>query len=159
MPRLNYYANFKPAFDKLTELETLVKEESSLDPHLRHLVKLYASQLNGCAFCVDMHSKEAKIDGERELRLYHLPVWRESPLFSEKEKAALEWTKAVTQLSQQHITEELYESVKKHFNDKELTELTMAIGLINLWNRFGAPFEAAPGSMDKFMGLDKANLE
>jgi alkylhydroperoxidase family enzyme len=105
-----------------------------------------------------MHVKEAKLDGERELRLYHLPVWHESPLFSEKEKAALLWTKAVTQLSQGAVSDETYEAVKKFFNEKELTELTMAIGMINLWNRFGAPFRSTPGGMDKMMGLDKANL-
>jgi AhpD family alkylhydroperoxidase len=157
MQKLNYYAHFKSAFAKLQELEGLIKE-SSLDPKLRHLVKLYASQLNGCAFCVDMHSKEAKIDGERELRLYHLPVWHESPLFTDKEKAALRWTKEVTQLSQRSVNDETLEDVRVHFNDQELTELTMAIALINVWNRFAAPFNATPGGMDKLMGLEKANL-
>lgn len=157
MQKLNYYAHFKSAFAKLQELEGLIKE-SSLDPKLRHLVKLYASQLNGCAFCVDMHSKEAKIDGERELRLYHLPVWHESPLFTDKEKAALRWTKEVTQLSQRSVSDETLEDVRAHFNDQELTELTMAIALINVWNRFAAPFNATPGGMDKLMGLEKANL-
>lgn len=157
MQRLNYYANFKPAFNKLMELEGIVKE-SFLDHKLLHLVKIYASQLNGCAFCVDMHTKEAKIDGERELRLYHIPVWEESPLFNDKEKAAFKWTKAVTQIGSSAVSDEIFESVKKHFNDKELTELTMAIGLINLWNRFGAPFTATPGGMDKLLGLEKANL-
>jgi AhpD family alkylhydroperoxidase len=157
MQKLNYYAHFKSAFAKLQELEGLIKE-SSLDPKLRHLVKLYASQLNGCAFCVDMHSKEAKIDGERELRLYHLPVWHESPLFADKEKAALRWTKEVTQLSQGPVSDEALEDVRAHFNDQELTELTMAVALINVWNRFAAPFNATPGGMDKLMGLEKANL-
>jgi AhpD family alkylhydroperoxidase len=157
MQRLNYFQNFKPAFDKLTEMERMVKE-STLEPTLRHLVKIYASQLNGCALCVDMHSKEAKLDGERELRLYHLPVWHESPLFTAKEKAALEWTKAVTLLNQGPVSNETFQSVKNHFNDKEMTDLTMAIGLINLWNRFGAPFTSTPGSMDKVMGLDRAGL-
>lgn len=157
MQRLNYYAHFNAAFVKLQELEGMLKE-SSLDHKIRHLVKLYASQLNGCAFCVDMHSKEAKIDGERELRLYHLPVWHESPLFSDKEKAALRWTKEITQLSQAHISDESFKAVKEHFNDQELTELTMAIALINVWNRFAAPFTSTPGGMDKLMGLEKANL-
>lgn len=158
MQRLNYFAHFKPAFDKLLELENIVKE-SSLDPHLRHLVKIYASQLNGCAFCVDMHVKEAKLAGERELRIYHLPVWHESPLFTDKEKAALKWTKVVTQLSEGPVTDDVYQSVKGFFSDDEITELTMAIGVINLWNRFGAPFRSTPGGMDKIMGLEKANLK
>jgi AhpD family alkylhydroperoxidase len=157
MQKFDFYAHLKPAFAKLSEIEKIVRE-SSLDPHLRHLVKIYASQLNGCAFCVDMHVKEAKIDGERELRIYHLPVWRESPLFTEKEKAALRWTKAVTELSQAPVSDETYDAVKKHFSDQEMTELNMAIGLINLWNRFAAPFNAPPGGMDKLMGLEKANL-
>lgn len=157
MQRLNYFTKFTPAFDKLTEVEALVKE-SSLDTGLRHLIKIYVSQLNGCAFCVDMHSKEAKLDGERELRIYHIPVWHESPLFSDKEKAALAWAKAVTQLSHGPVSEELFAATRQHFNDKELTELNMAIAMINLWNRFAAPFNAVPGSMDKYLGLDKVEL-
>ncbi|MGE3261951.1 MAG: carboxymuconolactone decarboxylase family protein [Bacteriovoracia bacterium] len=157
MQRLNYYPHFLKAFQKMTEIETLIKE-SSFDHHLVHLVKLRASQINGCALCVDTHSKEAKIDGERELRLYHVAVWEESPLFSEKEKAALLWTEHVTKLSQAPISDELFAKVKAQFSDKELTELTMVIAMINAWNRFGAPFRTTPGSMDKMLGLDKAGL-
>ncbi|RYZ69069.1 MAG: carboxymuconolactone decarboxylase family protein, partial [Proteobacteria bacterium] len=129
MQKLNYFVNFKAGFEKLSELENLIKT-SSLDPSIRHLVKIYASQINGCAFCVDMHVKEARIDGERELRIYHIPVWFESPLFSEKEKAALAWTKAITHLASGHPSDELFQETKKYFDDKELTELNMAIGLI-----------------------------
>lgn len=157
MQKLNYWAKFKPAFDKIAEAEMLVKS-SSLDHKLLHLVKIYASQINRCAFCVDMHVKEAKLGGERELRIYHIPVWKESPLFSEKEKAAFAWTKAITELSLGHPSDELLEQVRVHFDDRELTELNMAIGLINLWNRFAGPFGTPPGSMDKLMGVDKAGL-
>jgi len=157
MQKINYFASNKPAFERLMELENLLKE-STIDATTRNLVRIYASQLNGCAFCVDMHSKEAKIHGERELRLYHIPVWHESPLFTDKEKAALQWTKAVTQLSQGAVSDETYQSVKKYFNEKEMTDLTLVIGLINVWNRFGAPFASTPGGMDKVMGLEKAGL-
>lgn len=157
MQRLNFYQHFPEAFAKLTEIEGLIKK-SSLDHKLIHLVKLRASQINRCAFCVDMHSKEAKIDNEKELRLYHVAVWEESPLFSAKEKAALKWTEAVTRLSSEMVEDALYSEVKEYFNDKELTELTMVIATINMWNRFAATFRAVPGSADKAWGLDKAGL-
>ena len=157
MQRLNYYPKFQTAFEKLSEVEALVKA-SSLDPTLRHLVKILVSQINGCAFCVDMHSKEAKLEGERELRLYHIPVWRESPLFSPKEKAALAWAEAVTRLSHGPVSQEQFNAAREHFSDKELTELNMSIAMINLWNRFAAPFNATPGSMDKMLGLEMAAL-
>ncbi|WP_413288299.1 carboxymuconolactone decarboxylase family protein [Bdellovibrio sp. HCB337] len=157
MQRLHYYPQIPEAMAKMTELEGLIKK-SSIDRHLIHLVKLRASQINRCAFCVDMHSKEAKIDDERELRLYHVAVWEESPLFSPKEKAALKWTEALTKLSSESIDDALYSEVKEHFSDKELSELTLAIGMINLWNRFAVPFRSVPGSADKAWGLDKAGL-
>lgn len=157
MQRLNYYPLFPEAFQKLTELEGLIKK-SSLDPKLVHLIKLRVSQINRCAFCVDMHSKEAKIDQERELRLYHVAVWEESPLFTDKEKAALRWAEALTLLSTGPVSDQLYLETKNHFGDKEITELTMAISLINLWNRFAVPFRTVPGSVDKAWGLDKAGL-
>ena len=157
MQRLNYYPHFSKGFEKLTEIEALLKQ-GSLDPLLVHLVKIRASQLNACAFCVDMHHKEAKIDNERELRLYHIPVWEESPLFTPKEKAALLWTEHVTKLSHSPIADETYNKVKEFFSDKEMTELTMCIALINTWNRFAAPFRTAPGALDKAYNLDKAGL-
>lgn len=157
MQRINYYQNFPEAFKKLSEIEELIKK-SSLDHQLIHLVKLRVSQINRCAFCVDMHSKEAKIDNEKELRLYHIAVWEESPLFTEKEKAALRWAEAVTLLSSNSVDDHLYNETKKYFNDKELTELTVAISMINAWNRFAVPFRSVPGSADKAFGLDKAGL-
>jgi AhpD family alkylhydroperoxidase len=157
MQRLNYFPQFPEAFSKMMDIEGLLKK-ASLDKHLLHLVKLRASQINGCTFCVDMHVKEAKIDGEKEIRLHHLAAWEESPLFSMQERAALMWTETVTRLSQSGISDELYRKVKENFSDKEMTELTMAIALINAWNRFGASFRSTPGSMDKMMGLDKAGL-
>ena len=157
MQRLNYYPHFQEAFGKMAEIESLLKK-TSLDSKLIHLVKTRASQLNGCAFCVDMHVKEAKIDQERELKIYHLAVWQESPLFTMKEKAALMWTEAVTKLSHGSVSDSLYRQVKEHFSDKEITELTMVIAMINMWNRFAAPFRSTPGSLDKAYGLEKAGL-
>lgn len=157
MQRLNYYPQFPQFFSKLTEMEGLMKE-LSIDHSLVHLVKTRASQVNGCAFCVDMHIKQAKIDGEKEIRLYHLSVWEESPLFSEKEKAALLWTEAVTRLSHGPVSDHVYQETRKHFSEKEITELTSVIALINAWNRFGATFRSIPGSADRAFGLDKAGL-
>ena len=157
MPRFNYYQQFPEAFAKLSEIENLIRS-CSLEPQLIHLVKMCVSQINHCAFCVDMHAKDAKIDNEKELRLYHLTVWKESELFSAREKAALKWAEAITRLPAQSVSDELYNEVRAHFSEKELTELNMAVAMINLWNRFGVPFQAQPGSLDKQYGLDKAGL-
>jgi AhpD family alkylhydroperoxidase len=156
--RLNYAKNSPELTRKLYELSGLVKK-TSIGNTLLDLIDIRASQLNGCAFCVDMHSKEAKMHGERELRIYHLPVWRESPLFSDAEKAALEWTEAVTRLGPQGISDELYERVRAHFSEVQLSELTFAVGVINLWNRLGVSFRSVPGSGDEMLGLTKAGLK
>lgn len=156
-PRLNYYSFLPHAFEKFVELEALLKK-SSLDNILIHLIKIRASQLNECTFCIDMHVKEAIIDGESHLRLHHIAGWKESPLFTEKERAAFLWTEALTKLSVEATSDEVYKKVKEHFAEKELVELTVAITLINSWNRFSVAFRAVPGSMDKIHGLDKAKL-
>jgi AhpD family alkylhydroperoxidase len=155
--RLNFYA-ISPEFAKrLSELSAAIGQ-GSIEQGLRDLVVLRASQINHCAFCVDMHVKEAKIHGERELRLHHVAVWRESPLFSAREKAAFEWTETVTQVSRNGVTEDDFRRAKEHFSDKELSDLTFVIGVINFWNRLSVSFAAEPGSADKLFGLDKANL-
>ena len=157
MQRLNYFALAGPAFQHLAALDRYCKE-SPVDQSLMRLVQIYASQINGCAFCVDIHCKEAKIHGERELRIYHLPVWQESPLFSDREKAALRWTKAVTLINEGPVSEELFQEMKRHFTDKEIVDLNMQIAFINLFNRFAATFNSVPGDRDKALGLQKANL-
>jgi len=116
-----------------------------LDPRLRELVKLRASQINGCAYCVDMHSLDARALGETEQRLYALPVWQETPFFSERERAALLWTEKLTLIAVDHVPDEVYEQVRPHFTDEELANLTLAIALINAWNRFGIAFRDVPG--------------
>lgn len=157
MQRLDYFSLAGPAFKHLYGVDQYCRN-SSVDPVVLRLVQVYASQINGCAFCVDIHSKEAKIHGERELRLYHVAVWEDSPLFTEKEKAALEWTKAVTLISQGPVSEELFQKMKQHFTDQEIVDLNMQIAFINLFNRFAATFKSVPGARDKVLGLDKANL-
>jgi AhpD family alkylhydroperoxidase len=129
-----------------------------LDEALALLVDIRASQLNGCAFCVDMHVKQAKIHGERELRLHHVAIWRESLLFSPKERAALAWTEALTRLAPEGVSDAAYGDAREHFSAEELSQLTFRIVAINGWNRMNAAFLPTPGSQDKMLGLDKAGL-
>ena len=119
--------------------------DCGLEPGLLELVKLRASQLNGCAYCLDMHSKDARAAGETEQRLYTLSTWRETPFFSERERAALAWTEAVTHISG-GVSDPLFEETRKHFNEKELADLTWAVVAINGWNRVAISSGAAPGS-------------
>lgn len=121
-------------------------EGCGLEPSLMELVKMRASQINGCAYCMDMHSKDARAKGESEQRLYVLPGWREAPFYNERERAALEWTEAVTLISQNHIDDELFNRVRKVFSPKEMMDLTLALVTINAWNRFAISFRADVGS-------------
>ncbi|MFT4133737.1 carboxymuconolactone decarboxylase family protein [Labrys sp. (in: a-proteobacteria)] len=155
--RLNYAQQSPELFKKLSDLSLALKG-SVIEEKLRDLVNIRASQLNGCAFCLDMHVKEAKIHGESELRLYHVAIWRESNLFVPRERAALAWTEAVTKLPEGGIPDELYERVRGQLSEKEVSDLTFAIAIINSWNRASIAFKAVPGSADKLYGLDKAGL-
>lgn len=121
---------------------------SSLEKPLIELVKTLASMLNGCAYCVDMHTKDARADGETEQRLYGLTVWRETPYYTDRERAALEWTEAVTLISQSHVPDDVYERVRVHFSESELVELTLAIIVINGWNRLAISFRDVPGKYE-----------
>ena len=114
--------------------------DSGLEKSLAELVRMRASQINGCAFCLDLHSKDARKDGETEQRLYLLNAWRESHLYSKRERAALAWTEALTLISKDHAPDELFASVREQFTDEELTNLTLLIGQINSWNRFAIGF-------------------
>lgn len=126
-------------------LETYVRS-SGLEPSLVELVKLRASYMNGCAYCVDMHTKDARLAQETEQRLYAIPVWRETPFFTPRERAALAWTEALTDLTHNHVPDELYHEVSQHFSDIEMVNLTMAIIAINGWNRLAVGFRTPPGS-------------
>ncbi len=119
---------------------------SSLGSHLLHLVKTRASQINGCAYCLDMHTKDARAEGESEQRLYALDAWRETPFFNDRERAALEWTEAVTLVAETHVPDEVYERVTRHFTEQELIDLTLAITNINAWNRLNVAFRTVPGN-------------
>jgi AhpD family alkylhydroperoxidase len=120
--------------------------ESSLEESLLHLMKLRASQINGCAYCLDMHWKDLKAIGEPDHRLYELNAWEESPFYSERERAALAWTEAVTKVAETHVPDELYEKTRKHFDEKELADLTLAVAAINAWNRLAISSRAVPGT-------------
>lgn len=120
--------------------------QSGLEPSLLELVKLRASQINGCAYCLDMHSKDARAHGETEQRLYALSAWRETPFYAERERAALAWTEAVTLIANGHVPDSVYDEVREHFTDQELVNLTLAVVAINGWNRLAISFRTVPGT-------------
>jgi len=155
--RLNAAAQAPDLFKKFAEFGMLLKSRS-IEPSILHLVEIRASQMNGCGFCVDMHVKQAKIHGERELRLHHVAIWRESTLFSPRERAALAWTEALTHLAPQGVPDEIYERVRSQLSEQEITDLSFSIMSINAWNRLNVGFRTVPGSADKLFGLDKAQL-
>jgi AhpD family alkylhydroperoxidase len=117
-----------------------------LEPRLFELVKIRASQINGCAYCLDMHTKDARLAGETEQRIYALSVWRETPFFTDRERAALEWTEAVTRVSDSHVPDDLYERVARQFDEAELVALTFGVIVINSWNRLSVSFRPPVGS-------------
>jgi len=119
---------------------------TGLDLKLLNLVFMRASQINGCAYCIDMHTKDARAEGETEQRLYGLDAWRETPFYSDRERAALAWTEAVTLVNQGHVPDAVYEEARRHFSEKELVDLNMAVVLINAWNRIAITFRAVPGT-------------
>jgi AhpD family alkylhydroperoxidase len=155
--RLNPMKHSPELFKKLVELGTLAKG-GTLEAAIHSLVEIRASQINGCAFCLDMHVKQARMHDERELRLHHLAVWRESPLFNARERAALEWTEALTQLGAHGVPDEVFERVREQFDEQELSTLTFAVMTINAWNRLNVALRTVPGLHDKAFGLDKAGL-
>ena len=124
-------------------LEMFVRK-SGLEPSLVELVKMRASQMNGCAFCIDMHSKDARAEGETEQRLYALNAWRETPFYTDRERAALAWAEAVTKIAE-GVPDAVFEEARKHFSEQELVNLTMAVVTINGWNRLSIAFHAVPG--------------
>ncbi|WGF94150.1 carboxymuconolactone decarboxylase family protein [Aequorivita marisscotiae] len=143
--RLDYNTTDPKAIKGLLELEKYVAD-SGLERSLYELVKLRASQINSCAYCIDMHSKDARKAGETEQRLYALSAWRETSFYSERERAALAWTEALTLISDNDVSDSLYKEVQKYFSEKEHVALTMAIVAINGWNRLAISFRKEPGS-------------
>ncbi|MEF7616573.1 carboxymuconolactone decarboxylase family protein [Aquincola sp. MAHUQ-54] len=155
--RIDYMQQSSALFKKFVEFNMLVKD-SAIETSSLDLVSIRASQINGCGFCLDMHVKQAKLHGERELRLYHVSIWRESTLFTPRERAVLAWTEALTTLPPHGVPDEVYDSVRDELTEKEISDLTFAVMAINAWNRINVAFRAVPGTLDVPYGLTKANL-
>ena len=147
--RMNYQAAAPDVMTAMIGLETYLarqsRSEDGVDKPLMELVKIRVSQINHCAFCIDMHTKDARALGETEQRIYALSAWRETPFFSDRERAALAWAEANTLLPQ-GVSQQLFEEVREHFSEAQLINLTLAIATINAWNRFGVSFAPVPGS-------------
>ena len=144
-PRIAYDKASPGAVKAMYGLEAYV-QQSGIEHGLLGLIKMRASQINGCAFCIDMHTKEARARGETEQRLYLLDAWRESPFYTDRERAALEWTEAVTLITEGHVPDEIYARVREQFTESELVNLTLAVVAINGWNRLCISFRAVPGT-------------
>ncbi|MCG3200717.1 MAG: hypothetical protein NFCOHLIN_00579 [Gammaproteobacteria bacterium] len=142
--RLDYKLASPEAFRAMLHTEHQV-HESGLEAPLLELVKSRASQINGCAWCLDMHTKDARARGETEQRLYLLAAWREAPCYSERERAALAWTEAVTRIATHEVSDAVYEEARRHFDEKALVDLTLAIIAINGWNRMNVAFRTPVG--------------
>jgi AhpD family alkylhydroperoxidase len=155
--RIDYQKQSPELFKKFVEF-SLALRNSAIEEAIRHLVDLRASQLNGCAFCVDMHVKEATQHGERPLRLHHVVAWRESTLFNPRERAALEWTDILTRMPVDGVPDAVYERVRTALTEKELSDLTFLVMSINAWNRVNVGFRLVPGTYDKAFGVDKSGL-
>lgn len=143
--RLDYKKTAPEGFKSMLALSNYA-QQSGLEHSLLELVKTRASQINGCAFCLDMHTKDARVAGETEQRLYLLSAWREAPFYSERERAALAWTEAVTLVSDTHVPDEVYQEARRRFNEKELVDLTFAVIAINSWNRLSVSFRVPAGT-------------
>src|SRR6187402_3854774 len=152
--RVDYQKQSPELFKKFLEF-TMAFSHSSIEESIRELVEVRVSQINGCAFCVDMHVKRATIHGERALRLHHVAIWRESNLFAPRERACLAWAEVLTQIPAQGVADEIYERVRTQLSEKEISDLTFSVMAINAWNRAGVAFKSVPGSADRAFGLDK----
>lgn len=143
--RIDYRAAGPKVFKALLDLEGAVRA-TELETPLLELVRMRASQINGCAYCIDMHSKDARAAGETEQRLYALNAWRETPFFTDRERAALAWTEELTLIAETDVSDELFAETREQFSESEIAALTLAIVAINAWNRFAIGFRAVPGS-------------
>jgi|PersoiStandDraft_1058852.scaffolds.fasta_scaffold69961_2 AhpD family alkylhydroperoxidase len=144
-PRIDAHKAAPEAYEAMLALERYL-HRCGLERSLIELVKLRASQINGCAYCIDMHTKDARAAGETEQRLYLLDAWRESPFYSPRERAALAWTEAVTRVSETHVPDDVYKEARQHYSEKELVDLNWVVVAINAWNRLAIPFRFPPGS-------------
>jgi AhpD family alkylhydroperoxidase len=144
-PRIDYRKAARGAYEAMLGLEKYL-HQCGIEEPLLHLVKLRASQINGCAYCIDMHWKDLRAIGEQEQRLYGLGAWEESPYYTDRERAALAWTDAVTDIREGHAPDAVYERARKQFSEKELADLTLAIATINAWNRLAIAARTTPGT-------------
>jgi AhpD family alkylhydroperoxidase len=144
-PRIDYTKVGSGALRAMYGLEKYLAE-TSIEKALRELIKVRASQINGCAYCIDMHWKDARAGGETEQRLYGLVAWREAPYYSERERAALAWTEELTLIAEHHVSDKLYEQTRRQFSEQELVDLTLAVVTINAWNRIAISFRSEAGS-------------
>ncbi len=154
-PRINIAKVSPDAYRAMAGLQSYV-DKSGLEPSLLELVKTRASQINGCAYCIDMHTKDARAHGETEQRLYLLNAWRESPFYTDRERAALALTEAVTLIADGHVPDDVFEQARAHFTEAELVSLVMAIVAINSWNRLSITFRAVPGTYQPQTAARKA---
>ncbi len=146
-PRFSYATSAPGAYQAMVGLEKYL-HQCGLEESLIHLIKLRASQINGCAYCIDMHWKDLRAIGENEQRLYSLDAWRECPYYTDRERAALAWTEAVTLVADGHVPDAVYDEVQPHFTEKELSDLTFAIATINAWNRLAISARTEPGTYE-----------
>jgi AhpD family alkylhydroperoxidase len=146
-PRIDYLKSARGAYHALLGIEHYL-EQCGLEESLQHLIKLRVSQLNGCAYCIDMHWKDLRAAGESEQRLYGLDAWEESPYYTDRERAAFAWAESVTNIQVGHVPDEVFERVKAFFNDKELADLTLAVTAINSWNRLSIAARTVPGTYE-----------
>jgi AhpD family alkylhydroperoxidase len=144
-PRIDYLKSARGAYHALLGIEHYL-QQCGLEESLQNLIKLRVSQINGCAYCIDMHWKDLRAAGEPEQRLYGLDAWEESPYYTERERAALTWAESVTNIQEGHVPDGVFEHVKEFFNDKELADLTLAVTAINSWNRLSIAARTVPGT-------------
>lgn len=154
MQRFDFLKLSPGGYRPMQDLEQYI-HQSGLEESLLHLIRLRASQINGCAYCLDMHWKDLKSIGETDQRLYELNAWEESPFYSDRERAALAWTEAVTRVADSHVPDEIYERVRQHFSEKEMADLTLAVATINAWNRLAISARTTPGTYE----VPKARLK
>jgi AhpD family alkylhydroperoxidase len=145
--RLDAHVTTPEAYATMLALEGYL-DRCGLERSLIELVKLRASQINGCAYCIDMHTKDARAAGETEQRLYLLDAWRESPFYSPRERAALAWAESVTRVSETHVPDDVFDEARRHFGEKELADLNWVVVAINAWNRLAIPFRTPPAAAD-----------
>ncbi|MFD3166979.1 carboxymuconolactone decarboxylase family protein [Herpetosiphon sp. NSE202] len=156
--RLDYMATVPEAFKPLLKLSNLA-HNSGLEPAIVNLIEIRASQINRCGYCLDMHTKDARSAGETEQRIYGLNAWRDTPYYNQRERLALELTEVLTQIAQNHVSDEFYQRLLSAFSESELVKLVTAISTINMWNRFAITFQSAAGSYKLEHFVAQAALE